>query len=94
MPTIALSGHDWRRIIAALRARNEPSMREHATVIEARLEEHAPGEPVVALPLREEVSLHPVTWARLDGRNWGYRCGRAPCRLPRGCQHKRRWRPH
>jgi hypothetical protein len=39
-------------------------MRVPATLIEARLEAHGPGEELVGLPLSEEIVLRSLTWAR------------------------------
>jgi hypothetical protein len=50
-PTITSSWPDWRRLIALLRTREERWVRKHATLFEERLEEHAPGEELVGLPL-------------------------------------------
>jgi hypothetical protein len=47
-----------------LREKALPSMREHANVIEARLERHGPGEATVRLSLTDEVFLRSSTWAR------------------------------
>jgi hypothetical protein len=49
MPTITYSWTNWCRIIATLRSRDESWMREHAAVIEERLEEHGPCEERDAL---------------------------------------------
>lgn len=65
MSTMVLSWTDWRRVIAVLRENDLPYMVHHATLIEALLEAHSPGEELVALPRTDDVSLRSDHWSRL-----------------------------
>ena len=60
-----LSWEDWRAVIAVLRAKQLPSMREHADHIERLLERHGPDESVVTLSLTDAVYLRSSNGARL-----------------------------
>jgi len=56
----------WPAVIAALRAKGLPSMREHADYLEPQLEQHGPGEDTVRLSLTDDVYLRSYTWARVQ----------------------------
>ena len=56
----------WRAVIAVLRDRGLPYMREHAGIIERQLDQHAPDERVVRLILTDDVFLRSYNWARLQ----------------------------
>ena len=64
MNPITLSWEDWRAVIAVLRAKALPYMREHAEHIERLLEQHGPDEATVALRLTDDVFLRSYNWAR------------------------------
>lgn len=65
MTPITLAWEDWRAVIAVLRAKQLPYMREHADDIARLLERHAPDEPMVTLYLTDDVSLRSSNGARL-----------------------------
>jgi hypothetical protein len=60
----ALPWETWQAVIAALREKALPSMREHANLIEEQLERHGPGEATVRLSLTDDVVLCSSSWAR------------------------------
>jgi hypothetical protein len=62
---ITLSGEDWRAVIAVLRAKDLPYMREHADIIERLLERHAADEAMVTRHLTDDVYLRSFNGARL-----------------------------
>ena len=66
MNPITLSWEDWRAVIAVLRAKALPYMREHAEHIERLLEQHGPDEATVALRLTDDVFLRSYNWARVQ----------------------------
>ena len=66
MTTITLSWEDWRAVIAVLREKQLPYMREHADHIERLLERHGPDEPMVTLSLTDDVFLRSYNGARLE----------------------------
>ena len=66
MNRITLSWEDWRTVIAVLRAKALPYMREHADHIERVLERHGPDEPMVTLSLTDVVYLRSYNAARLE----------------------------
>jgi hypothetical protein len=59
MQRVELSWEDWRAVVAALRAKTPPSKREHANVIEERLEEHA-AEGADRHPAAQRGRLAPI----------------------------------
>jgi hypothetical protein len=61
---VALSWEEWRAVIAVLRAKALPYMREHADHIERLLEQHPPDQAVVTLTLTDDVFLRSYNWAR------------------------------
>jgi hypothetical protein len=65
MNGITLSWEEWRAVIAVLRGKPLPYMREHADHIERLLERHGPDEALVTLYLTDDVSLRPYNGARL-----------------------------
>ncbi len=66
MNPITLSWEDWRAVIAVLRAKDLPYMREHADHIERLLERQGPDEPMVRLSLTDDVFLRSYNWARVQ----------------------------
>ena len=64
MRTITLPWETWRAIIAVLREKGLPSMREHADYLEWHLEQHGPDEVTVRLVLTDDVFLRSSNWAR------------------------------
>ena len=66
MNAIELPWEDWRAVIAVLRAKALPSMREHANIIERLLERDGADEPLVTLSLTDDVSLRSSNGARLE----------------------------
>ena len=68
MNPITLSWEAWRTVIAVLRAKALPSMREHADHVERLLERHAPDESMVTLSRTDDVYLCGFNWARLELR--------------------------
>jgi hypothetical protein len=66
MNRITLSWEDWRAVIAVLREKQLPYMREHADHIERLLERHGPDEPMVTLSLTDDVFLRSYNGARLE----------------------------
>jgi hypothetical protein len=65
MNPITLSWETWRAVIAVLRAKPIPYMREHADHIERLLERHGPDDPMATLSLTDDVFLRSDNWARL-----------------------------
>ena len=65
MNSITLSWEDWRAVIAVLRTKALPYMREHADHIERLLERHGPDEAMVTLSLTDDVYLRSYNGARL-----------------------------
>jgi hypothetical protein len=63
---ITLSWEDWCVVIAVLRAKALPSMRENADHIERLLERHGPAEQIVRLSLTDDVFLRSYNWARVE----------------------------
>jgi len=66
MNSITLSWEDWRAVIAVLRDKQLPYMREHADHIERLLEQHGPDESRVRLSLADDVYLRSYNWARVQ----------------------------
>jgi hypothetical protein len=66
MNAITLSWEDWRAVVAVLRAKELPYMREHADHIERLLERHGPDEPLVTRSLTDDDSLRSYNGARLE----------------------------
>lgn len=64
MNRITLSWEDWRAVIAVLREKDLPYMREHADHVERLLEQHGPDESIVTLSLTDDVFLRSYNWAR------------------------------
>ena len=65
MNRITLSWEDWRAVIAVLRTKELPYVREHADHIERLLERHGPDEAMVTLHLTDDVYLRSYNGARL-----------------------------
>jgi hypothetical protein len=63
MNAIELPWETWRAVIAVLREKALPSMREHADHSERLLEQHAPGDATVRLSLTDDVFLRSSNWA-------------------------------
>src|SRR5829696_8891491 len=53
MNTIILSWEDWRAVIAVLREKALPSMREHADRLKRQRKQHPPGQATVILQLTD-----------------------------------------
>jgi hypothetical protein len=66
MRTITLPWKTWRAVIAALREKGLPYMREHADHLERQLEQHGPDEATVRLSLTDDVFLRSYNWARVQ----------------------------
>jgi len=64
MNTITLSWEDWRAVIDVLRANGLPYKRDHANLLEQKLEQHGPDEATVTLHLTDDVFLRSYNWAR------------------------------
>ncbi len=64
MRTITPPWETWRTIIAVLRAKGLPSMRDQADRLEQQRERHGPDEAMVRLSLTDDVFLRSDTWAR------------------------------
>jgi hypothetical protein len=65
MNAVELPFETWRAVIDVLRAKGLPYMREHADLLERKLDEHAP-DAVVRLSLTDDVYLRSYNWARLQ----------------------------
>jgi hypothetical protein len=63
---ITLPWETWRAVIAVLREKGLPYMREHADLIERHLDQHAPDEAAVRLSLTDDVYLRSYNWARVQ----------------------------
>jgi hypothetical protein len=63
------AGETWRAVIAALRLKGLPSMRERADALEQRLEQHRPDQPVVTLHLTDDLFLRAGASLWLLGRS-------------------------
>ncbi len=66
MRAITLPWEDWRAVIAVLRDKGLPYMREHADIIERCLDQHAADEHPVTLQLTDDVYLRSYNCARLE----------------------------
>ncbi len=64
MRTITLPWETWRAVIAVLREKALPYMREHADQLEQQLEQHPPDQAMVTLALTEDLFLRSSNWAR------------------------------
>jgi len=63
---ITRSWEEWRAVIAVLRAKALPYIREHAEHIERLLERYAADEPMVTLSLTDNVFLRSDNGARRE----------------------------
>ena len=64
MNAITLPWEDWRTVIAVLREKGLPYMREHADYLVQQLERHGPDEATATLHLTDDVYLRSYNWAR------------------------------
>jgi hypothetical protein len=67
MRTIMLPWETWRALIAVLREKALPCMREHANYLEQQLERHGPDESTVRLSLTDDVFPRSYNWALAVG---------------------------